>query len=185
MLFRSQVRPGDYPVPGAASAPRSLQAWDAFVRATVTRYKGRITSYQIWNEASLAMFWNGSPALMAELTARAYAIIKKIDPRARVVAASTTVRLAGSFNRFFPRYLDALASRGWPVDVFAAHLYPNSRGTSDTRREYIAQVTAALEAAGAPDKPIWDTELDYGLAGPGPDNPLTRSEEHTSELQSH
>ncbi|MHB1067592.1 MAG: hypothetical protein ACYC2Z_09250, partial [Candidatus Nanopelagicales bacterium] len=57
----SRVRPGDYPVPGAASAPRSLAAWDAFVSAVVKRYAGRITAYQVWNEASLAMFWNGTP----------------------------------------------------------------------------------------------------------------------------
>jgi hypothetical protein len=166
------VAAGDYPVPGAASAPRSLEAWDAFVRAVVTRYKGRITSYQVWNEASLAMFWNGSPEKMAELTKRAYDIIKEEDPKATVVAASTTVRLAGAFDRFFPRYLASLGELGWPVDVFAAHMYPASKGTTDERAAFITQVTAALAEAGAPDLPVWDTELNYGLAGPGPTNPL-------------
>ena len=52
----SRTRPGDYPVPGAASPPKSMAAWDAFVTAVVSRYAGRISAYQIWNEASLAMF---------------------------------------------------------------------------------------------------------------------------------
>lgn len=166
-----RIKATDYPVPGAASAPRSVAAWDAFVRATATRYKGRIDAYQIWNEASLGMFWNGSPELMADLTKRAYDIIKKVDPKATVVAASTTVRLEGAFTRFFSRYLAALADLGWPVDVFAAHLYPNSRGDTDVRRAYVDSVHAALTAAGAPERPVWDTELNYGLAGPGPTNP--------------
>jgi hypothetical protein len=167
-----RIVPGDYPVPGAASAPKSLAAWDAFVTEVAQRYKGRIKAYQIWNEASLAMFWDGTPEVMAELTERAYRIIKAEDPKARVVAASTTVRLEGAFDRFFPRYLAALAERDWPVDVFAAHLYPTSRGTTDDRAAFISQVTDELAAAGAPDLPVWDTELNYGLAGPGPKNPL-------------
>jgi hypothetical protein len=167
----SRIKPSDYPVPGAASTPKSLAAWDAFVTAVVKRYKGRITSYQIWNEASLTMFWNGSPEKLAELTKRAADIIHAGDPNARVVAASTTVRLAGSFERFFPRYLAALAKLNWPIDVFAAHTYPASKGTTDERAAFVARVKAALVAAGAPDLPVWDTELNYGLAGPGPSNP--------------
>ena len=166
-----RIVPGDYPVPGAASAPKSLAAWDAFVTAVATRYKGRINAYQVWNEASLAMFWDGTPEKMAELTKRAYDIINRIDPKATVVAASTTVRLDGAFTRFFPRYLAALKELGWPVDVFAAHMYPASKGTTDERAAFITQVTGALEEAGAPAKPLWDTELNYGLAGPGPSNP--------------
>lgn len=170
-----KVQAGDYPVPGAASAPRSLDAWDAFVKAVAKRYKGRITSYQVWNEASLAMFWNGTPERMAELTKRAADIIHTTDPQAAVVAASTTVRLPGAFDRFFPRYLAALADLGWPVDVFAAHLYPAGMQDTDTRAEFITKVKDELAAAGAPDLPLWDTELNYGLAGPGPANPLQTS----------
>lgn len=165
---------GDYPAPGAASAPKDLDAWDDFVRATAKRYAGRINAYQIWNEASLTMFWDGTPKQMAQLTKRAYDIIKEVDPQATVVAASTTVRLPGAFNRFFTRYLEGLRDLDWPVDVFAAHLYPASRGTTDVRAEFITQVLGALKAAGAPERPVWDTELNYGLAGPGSDNPRQR-----------
>ncbi len=167
-----RVQPGDYPVPGAASPPKSMAAWDSFVTAVAKRYKGRIKRYQVWNEASLSMFWDGTPEKMAELTKRAYDAIKAVDPKATVVAASTTVRLPGAFDRFFPRYLAALGELDWPIDVFAAHMYPASKGTTDDRAAFITQVTDALAAAGAPDRPVWDTELNYGLAGPGPKNPL-------------
>ncbi|MEI6360817.1 MAG: hypothetical protein WCP95_01675 [Actinomycetes bacterium] len=167
----SRIKKTDYPGPGAASTPKSLAAWDAFVRAVVKRYAGKITSYQIWNEASLVMFWNGTPETLAKMTKSAADIIHTGDPKAKVVAASTTVRLAGSFSRFFPRYLAALGQLGWPIDVFAAHLYPSSLQTTDERAAFIATVKQAISAAGAPDKPVWDTELNYGLAGPGPSNP--------------
>jgi hypothetical protein len=166
-----RIDTGDYPAPGAASAPKDLDAWDEYVAAVVDRYRGRISSYQIWNEASLSMFWDGTPRQMAELTDRAYRIIKDVDPGATVVAASTTVRLEGAFDRFFVRYLEALRDLDWPVDAFSAHLYPASRATTDERATFIAQVTDALAAVGAPDLPVWDTELNYGLAGPGSENP--------------
>jgi len=156
-----------YPLPGAASVPRSLAAWDAFISATVDRYAGRITAYQIWNEASLKMFWRGSGDRMAELTKRAYDIIKAGDPQALVVAASSTVRLPGAYERFFPAYLEGLAERGWPIDVMAIHSYPTGEQNPQDRAENLQLVRETLAAMQAPDLPLWDTELNYGLAGPG------------------
>jgi len=50
--------------------------------------------------------------------------------------------------------------------VFSVHLYPDGQGTPATRAGYIAQVQADLAAAGAPARPLWDTEINYGFAGP-------------------
>jgi len=164
------VGPDDYPQPGAASAPKDLTAWDAWVTEVATRYKGRITAYQIWNEANLKNFWNGTPEEMADLTKRAYDIIKKIDPEALVVSASPSTRLTAPFQKFFPAYLKALAAKGWPIDVVAIHTYPAADGDPAARGLAIKVVQDYLKAASAPDIPLWDTELNYGLAGPG-DNP--------------
>ncbi|MDP1876041.1 MAG: endo-1,4-beta-xylanase [Actinomycetota bacterium] len=163
------VNPDDYPQPGAASAPKDLDAWDSWVTEVATRYKGRITSYQIWNEANLKNFWGGTPEEMAELTKRAYDIIKAIDPAALVVSASPSTRLTASFDRFFPAYLKALADKGWPIDVVGFHTYPGADGDPVARGALIEATKTALTAAGAPELPLWDTELNYGLAGPGPD----------------
>ena len=156
-----------YPVAGAASVPESFAAWDDFVAAVVDRYAGRITAYQIWNEASLKMFWQGSPAQMAELTERAYRIIKERDPAALVVGASTTVRISRAYNRFFPAYLEALAERDWPLDVFAVHSYPSGDEDPLDRVAHVRWVQQTLDSFDAPALPVWDTELNYGLAGPG------------------
>jgi hypothetical protein len=145
-----------------------LSAWDDFVSAVVDRYAGRITAYQIWNEASLKMFWQGSPARMAEMTERAYRIIKERDPDALVVGASTTVRLMGAYSRFFPRYLTELAALNWPVDVLAVHSYPSGVEGPLERAQHLQLVGQTLNELDAPSLPVWDTELNYGLAGPGP-----------------
>ena len=162
-----KISPDDYPQPGAASSLKDPKAWDAWVTEVATRYKGRINAYQIWNEANLKNFWNGTPEEMADLTKRAYDIIKKIDPEALVVSASPSTRLTASFNKFFPAYLEALAAKDWPIDVVAIHTYPTANGDPVARGAVIEATQAALTAAGAPELPLWDTELNYGLAGPG------------------
>lgn len=158
-------------LPGAAGMPRNTADWDDWVRQVATRYKGQITAYQPWNEANLTTFSTGTPEQMAELTKRAYEIIKGIDPTATVVAPSTGTRLGGPFKKFYPAYLAALKARGWPVDVWAAHTYPHSLGTPADRGALARAWLGVLAAAGAPDLPLWDTENNFGLAGPGPANP--------------
>lgn len=78
--------------PGANSKPASLAEWDKWVRAVVQRYRGRIDSYQVWNEVNFSSFWNGSEAQMVELTRRAAKIVHAEDPGAEVVTGSAIVR---------------------------------------------------------------------------------------------
>jgi hypothetical protein len=158
-------------LPGGAGMPTSIADWDEWVTQVVTRFKGKITAYQVWNEANLSTFSNASPAEMAQLTKHAYDIIKSIDPAATVVAPSTGTRLGGPFKKFYPAYLQQLKALGWPVDVWSAHTYPASLGTPVDRAALAQMYKDTLAAAGAPDKPIWDTENNFGLAGPGPENP--------------
>lgn len=165
-------------LPGAAGMPRNMADWDSFVTAVVTRYKGKITGYQVWNEANLSTFSTGSPAEMAELTKRAYDIVKSIDPSATVVAPSMGTRLGSKgstlskkFTKYYTKYLAELKKDNWPIDVWAAHTYPASLGTPVDRGLLIKGYMNALKKAGAPSKPIWDTENNFGLAGPGPQNP--------------
>jgi hypothetical protein len=154
-------------LPGAAGMPKNLADWDDWVRQVATRYKGRITSYQPWNEANLTTFSTGTPKQMADLTKHAYDIIKSIDPSAKVVAPSTGTRLGGPFHKFYPAFLEELKARNWPVDVFAAHTYPYSLGSPVDRAALARQWIAMLQAAGAPALPLWDTENNFGLKGPG------------------
>ena len=158
---------GTYPNRGAASNPRYLSDWRRWVTAVVTRYGPSIEAYQIWNEANLATFWQGTPRQLARLTLEAQRIIRRLDPTAEVVAASSTVRLRSAFDRFFPAYLRELRRVGWPVDVFAIHTYGPSTATPALRATYVRLARAELRDARAPIRPLWDTEVNYGIKGPG------------------
>jgi GH35 family endo-1,4-beta-xylanase len=167
----NQRNPISLPAPNASGVPANMADWDDWVRAVATRYKGKITNYQPWNEANLKTFYTGTPAQMADLTKRAHDIIKSIDPSATIVAPSTGLRLNGALQRFYPKFLKELKTRNWPVDVWSAHTYPNSLGTTNDRRELANKWIDLLKAAKAPNLPLWDTENNYGLGGPGLDFP--------------
>ncbi|MDI1289430.1 MAG: hypothetical protein PSX37_05705 [bacterium] len=158
---------GTYPNKGAASNPRYMADWRRWVTSVVTRYSASIDAYQIWNEANLPTFWQGSARQMASLTLEATKIIRRLDPTAKVVAASSTVRLSSAFRRFFPAYLRQLRRLGWPVDVFAIHTYGPSTATPAMRSAFIARARKSLRDAHAPKRPLWDTEVNYGIKGPG------------------
>ena len=163
----SNKKEGKYPNKGAASMPKRSD-WKKWVRTVVQRYGDSIGAYQIWNEANLKDFWQGSPKEMATLTADAYRIIKAYDPTATVVAASSTVRLEKAYKRFFPKYLKALKKKGWPIDAVAIHTYPDGRGTPADRVRYINQTKIDMAKVGVPARiQLWDTEVNYGIKGPG------------------
>ena len=166
----------------SAAPPRNAADFQTFVHDLALRnksvYGGRITSFEVWNEANLSTFWTGTPAQMADLTARADVAIKSVNPRWSVVAASTTTRLGiASGSGFFPRYLSALSTvrgfhrRPWPIDAYSAHLYPNGSGSPADRGAGVTRMREILDEVGAPHRPLWDTEVNYGLAGPGPTTP--------------
>ena len=163
----SNKKQGTYPNKGAASMPK-LKDWKTWVRAVVNRYGDSIESYQIWNEANLKDFWQGTPKQMATLTKAASKIIRQGDPTAKIVSASTTLRLQPAYKKFFPAYLKALKKNKWPVDAIAVHSYPDGRGNPGTRADLISQVKVQLKKSKVPSsKELWDTEVNYGIKGPG------------------
>jgi hypothetical protein len=109
---------------------------------------------------------------MAEITQRAHDAIAAADPGAMVIAASTTVRLAGPLKNFTNPYYAALMARGWPIDAFAIHSYPSGVGTPVDRVKLIGNWTSMLKTvsgttAKALGKAVIDSEVNFGLAGPG------------------
>ena len=163
----SNKKQGTYPNKGAASVPK-MKDWKNWVNAVTSRYAESIDSYQIWNEADLKNFWAGTPKQMAKLTQAATKIIRKNDPTAKIVSASSTVRLASSYNRFFPKYLKELKKLKWPVDVISVHTYPDGQGTPADRVNLIQKVLKDTKKGKVPaSKELWDTEVNYGIVGPG------------------
>lgn len=150
-------------LPGAASHPAKDTYYLDFVKAVVTRYKGRITSYQLWNEANLKSFYRGTPTQLATLCKKAYFTIKALDPKAKVVSPSWLLR---SWAAARDAQLVALKAAGWPFDVASVHTYPFSTEGPNERASRIKKFQAKLASLGAK-KPVWDTEVNYGDQRPG------------------
>jgi len=171
---------------GSASPPANIDYWNTYVREVVNRYGGRIAGYELWNEANLTTFWQGSASNLFEMSQNAYGIIKAANPAAVVAAPSITTRLRGSSARFTSAFAGEVASSGSiPFDTWTIHSYPNGDAGRDfdtgqnfprmaaTRRadDIISWQNALVDALG-PDSPalgigIYDTEVNYGLKGPG------------------
>jgi len=183
---------------GSASLPADYGDWAAYLTAVSSRYGDRIGAYEMWNEANLKTFWQGSPKQMSQLTTIGYPILKRNSPNAIVLSPSVTTRLS-SGARFTSEFLKA--DPFVPFDAWAIHSYPaGNAGVSfdgtckadpvaveepdDCVDGVSAQLAAqqrakdirlwqqaVVEAGGAQspllDLPIWDTEVNYGLPGPG------------------
>lgn len=151
--------------PGSNSAPYDMDQWDQFVAELVTRYAGVIGSYQIWNEPQLKDFWGyDNWTVLATMTARAAPLIRNLG--AKVVSGPVLPRpSSGGMNRG-GKYLQALKVRGWPVDIFAAHMYPEPGRTPGRWREYAEDWRYGLQELGAPARPRWVTETNMNLLGP-------------------
>jgi hypothetical protein len=149
---------------GTTSLPADLEYYLEFVRQVAKRYKGKITSYQIWNEANTRSFYEGDWTALALLTKRTHDTLEVVDPNALVVAASSTVIPGRLFQTesFFVRYARALHKLDDPVDAMAVHLYPvdTSKGP-DARVGSIRAAQKVLNKVGI-DKPLWDTEVNFG-----------------------
>ena len=127
----------------------------------------RSRSYEAWNEGNLTTFWLGGQYDLARLTANVKAAVDNCNPAAAVIASSTGTRASNAFASNYAKYLDELRLLNWPVDGFAVHSYPAANGTPQDRINELAQFKTMLAVKGAPELPIFDTELNYGLAGLG------------------
>lgn len=139
---------------GDTAPPKSIDAWRDFVRTVVTRYRGRIHSYEIWNEPNLTESYTGDVRTMVELTREAAQIIHSVDPSALVVSPSATTTEG---VEWFKEFLRDGGSQF--VDVIGYHFY-----VTPDRPEKIVTLARSIQSAMADHhvrKPLWDTETGW------------------------
>jgi hypothetical protein len=155
-----------------AAPPADASTAGAFISALCQHVKAAglpaITSYEAWNEGNLKSYWTGTPEQLAAVTKSVYDAVKGCEPSSQVLAASGGMRLANPVKTAYIPYLQALGKLGWPIDGYTVHDYPDGQSGPNERVKLLATFKGALSSAGAPVKPVYDTELNYGLAGPSP-----------------
>lgn len=163
-----------------AGVPRDPADWRRFVTRAVTRYRGRVDAWEVWNEPNLPHFWAGTRRQYLDLILLPAAdAIRAADPLARVAGPG----LAHLESREWYYWLrDVLAAAGDRLDVVTHHLYDR-----DGHRDVTAKldgstpfandprlwpavspsVREVLKHAGARDKPFWLTETGWESAQVG------------------
>jgi hypothetical protein len=139
----------------------NIQDWRNFVTALVTRYKGRIQAYELWNEPQQS--FSGTEAQLATLTNTAHDIIRSLDPAATILSPS-----AVSYGQ---QYLDDYFAAGGTraIDAVAMHAYPNP--SNDVAEAINASMPVlirnVMKKYGLSAKPLWDTESSWGYVSKG------------------
>ncbi|MFA6473367.1 MAG: endo-1,4-beta-xylanase [Patescibacteria group bacterium] len=144
-----------------------LTAWATYVRTVVSRYKGTVHAWEIWNEPDAAHFLRPSPGAAAYLPVlkAAYAAIKEVDPTATVVTGGTA-----GVNYSFAKMLYTQGGKGY-FDAIGVHAY-RTLGSDFRSAPEVSQFglhcldvdLAALNAVLAKydaGRPVWITEFGW------------------------
>lgn len=165
----------------AYGPPADIQDFVDFAVILATRYKGRITHYQIWNEPNLYPEWGDrliDPQAYTDLLCRTHDALKAVDPNIVIHtgAIGPTIDLSGrdAFDMLFLQRMYDFGA-GDCFDVLSAQGYGLFSGPTDRRlrpftmnfgrHEWLRDM---MVANGDADKPIWISEAGWN---PVPNDP--------------
>lgn len=122
---------------GCAAPPADIRDWEDFVTAVVTRYKGRIKIYEVWNEPTTQLEWAGSYIDMVRLAKSAYEIIKSADPDAVVLTPAPSAhgyQPRGITSPIQPEWMKGYLQAGGDsyADGGSWHAYPWPNACNNT-----------------------------------------------------
>ncbi|MBN1581713.1 MAG: hypothetical protein JXA89_13495, partial [Anaerolineae bacterium] len=162
--------------------PDNTADFGDFVYAVVSRYKGRIRYYQIWNEPNLVDEWGEVNAhAYVELLKVAYTRAQEADPECVIVAGalSATIELdAQTLGRgindfiYLQQMYDAgaadhfhiLSMQGYGLYSGPTDRRMRPRVLNFSRPRYVREI---MVANGDVHKPIWISELDWSTPPEG------------------
>ena len=171
---------------GTYGPPDNLVDWGDFVYATVSRYRGRVRYYQLWNEPNIYPEWGErpvNPEAYTQLLCEGYRRAKEADPDAIILsgALAPTVSLnlgpgpalGMSEFVFLQRMYDAGAADCF--DVLTVNDYMLWSGPTDRRMQPLninfsrpMYTRDVMVANGDAHKPIWISEMNSNAV---PDDP--------------
>ena len=138
--------------------PRDPALYANFMYQIVSRYKGKILAWEIWNEPDNHEFWQGSAAEYADLVVHAATEIRRADPAAVLVLGGMSRGPSGFFRELLSKY-----NVGSYVDVIAMHGYPETWDEERVEEIYGPWLQQMSELAGqqAPETDFWLNEMGY------------------------
>lgn len=131
------------------SAPK-LDPYLTYVRKTVDRYKGRIHTWEIWNEPDIG-FWLSPTEQFIELFNAASRAVKETDPNAQVLNGGFAMVSREPNPTFISDFLKGVDRTNWDVWVYHDyHTFPQMLARNREHRAQYASIDSHL--------PVWINE---------------------------
>ena len=154
---------------GAAAAPRDINTWANYVSEVVSRYKGQIEHFEVWNEPN-AGFFKGTVQEYAQLLSSAYQAAKRANPDCTVLGISGT----GGYLPWMENVLKLGGLRH--MDVVSVHTYTTPSSPEEANLPGRLAATRKLIQKYGGRHGIWNTEIGYWVPERKGCRPLTRDE---------
>lgn len=156
-------------------APKDPGTFGQFAGAVAARYKGRIATYEIWNEPNFDFFWQPAPNMdeYKNILVAAFGQIKTADPSATVIAGSLAAVGDDDGNIAPITFVKGLYARGAQAyfDAVSVHPYsypaPPSHVAWWNRWQQIVPIHDFMVSQGQGHKKVWLTEVGAPTDGPG------------------
>ncbi len=177
---------------GPYAPPDDFHDFADFVYAVVSRYKGRVRFYQIWNEPNIYPEWGEQPVdpeAYTELLKLAAQAARAADPNVVIISGALAANVEyGPRNMsdfvFLDRmyragaapYFDILAMQGYGLWSGPTDHRVNPRVTNFSRLMLIRDIMVRY---GDADKPIWISEMNWNAAPAGVEPRYGRVDEET------
>ncbi|OGV70214.1 MAG: hypothetical protein A3K19_16550 [Lentisphaerae bacterium RIFOXYB12_FULL_65_16] len=154
---------GYYVCGGAPFPPKDIRDWQDYCREYMTRFKGRIRFFEVWNEPNTgdaanlqSGFFRGTTADYVALLKAAFEVSRQVDPEIRIVGCSGT----GDFLAWTEA---VLAGGGGPyMDVLSFHAYTTPSSPEEANLEgRLDRLHQIMEQHGVGKLPLWNTEVGY------------------------
>ena len=154
-----------------SSRPANPDAYGNFTAKVATRYKGKISAYEVWNEPNAVFFYSPAPdpAGYTDLLKAAYPRIKAVDPDATVIGGVVgAVVDFGSWSINPVRFIAGMYAAGAKGNFDALSFHPYNYNLKFSDGMLIAnspvlqlvQMRQVMIDNGDEEKRIWATE--YG-----------------------
>ncbi|NLS78224.1 MAG: cellulase family glycosylhydrolase [Chloroflexi bacterium] len=188
---------------GTLAPPDRLEDFGDYVHAVVSRYRGRVRYYQIWNEPNIYPEWGEQPVdarAYVELLKVAYTRAKEADPDCVILSAGLaqtaetgprnlddTIYLQQMYDAGVQGYFDIMGVMAYGLWTGPGDQRLSQDRTNFSRPQLIREI---MVRNGDADKPIWATEIGWNalptdFAGPANFGRVTQPKQARYAVQAY
>jgi hypothetical protein len=145
--------------------PMSTKEWQGFVKKIVSRYKGKIEYFSLWNEPNSKTFFKGNiDDFIGRVFIPGAEALKKANPDAKIVGPDLAHLKGAKWDEWLEKFLVRCSD---DIDVISHHCYKSK--PKKLRRNLQGfmppwdppAVRRILEKTGCLNKPFWLTEFGF------------------------